>query len=135
MDDADFPDMKAIRDEIGLSQQEMAAYLGVSTRAVQSCEQGWRSLSSSLEKCLLLFWLSHRRGEDLANHHCWEAMQCAPEMRESCFTYMTRQGHMCWFLNSSKCTSQQFREWPEKKEYCRKCAFFIRLFRPRDDEE
>lgn len=35
--------IKQIRKTLGLSQSELATKLGMSTRAVQSWEQGWRT--------------------------------------------------------------------------------------------
>jgi len=128
-----WPDIKAIREEMGLSQQEIAAQLGISVRTVQSCEQGWRSLGVSLEKCLLLMWMSHRHGVQLAQMHCWEVKHCSQEHRERCFTYLARQGFMCWFLTSNACECRQFKDWDEKKAYCRQCAFFQQLFREGDE--
>jgi len=37
-----FADLRRVRGLLGKSQSEMAALLGISTRAVQSYEQGWR---------------------------------------------------------------------------------------------
>ena len=125
----DWPDIKTIREEMGLTQQELAVQLGISRRTVQSCEQGWRSLGVALEKCLLLQWMAYRQGEALTRMRCWEVKQCRSEQREHCFTYLTRQGFMCWFLSSSACDCQQFSQWDDKKAHCRQCAFFQQLFR------
>lgn len=41
-----------VRDQLGLTQKELANRLGVSVRAVQSWEQGWRSPRGPAEKIL-----------------------------------------------------------------------------------
>ena len=57
---ADGIDLKAIRQELGLSQAQFARLLGFSVRAIQSCEQGWRKPGASLERSALLLLMANR---------------------------------------------------------------------------
>jgi len=123
----EFPDIRTIRQEMGLSQRELAQFLGVSPRTVQSCEQGWRSLGVALEKHLLLLLIIYRRGATLQQHPCWETLACADDARAQCLTYKTRQGHLCWFLTGNQCRCRQFSDWNEKKLFCLQCPVLEQL--------
>ena len=120
-------DLKAIRTELGLTQSELAAYLGISVRTVQSCEQGWRCPGAAVHKPLLLLLITHRRGSKLKNFRCWEAKQCAQEHRENCLIYISGQGHLCWFLTGNLCTQRLFRRWEDRLAMCNTCDFFLAL--------
>jgi len=128
----DRPDLKALREELGISQVTLASYLGVSVRTVQSCEQGWRCPGEAVKKALLLLLITHRRREELAQLHCWDYIQCLEGQRERCFIYQSRQGHLCWFLLGNQCAPEPNRGWKEKREMCRRCTFFQTLVRPAD---
>ncbi|HEY3418086.1 MAG TPA: helix-turn-helix transcriptional regulator [Armatimonadota bacterium] len=123
-----WPDVQAIRKELGISQTELASFLGVSPRTVQSYEQGWRTLSPAVEKSLLLLLVMYRRGAQLSEMACWEVKDCRPGLRERCLAYHARQGHMCWFLTGNQCGCQQLHDWVHKKEVCLSCPFFQQLF-------
>ena len=127
MENVPWPNIKAIRKELHLSQSELANILGVSPRTIQSCEQGWRSLGGALEKCLLFVLVVERHGQHLADMHCWEVMQCSPSQRKDCLTYRSQQGGLCWFLTGNRCNQQVMGGWTEKKEVCRHCKFFQQL--------
>ncbi|MHB9024828.1 MAG: helix-turn-helix domain-containing protein [Armatimonadota bacterium] len=128
-----WPDVRAIREELGISQTEMASFLGVSPRTVQSCEQGWRSLSCAVEKSLLLLLMMFRRKAQLNELACWEARGCRLGTREQCLAYISRQGHMCWYITGNFCKCQPMDDWESKKEACKDCSFFKELFR--DDSQ
>ena len=119
-----WPDLKVIRTELGLSQVEMAVYLGMSVRAVQSCEQGWRKMSSSVEKVLLLMLIAHRQNGNLHQMACWDAVCCGAELRERCPVFTTKLGYLCWYLSGNLCKGSRNLNWADKLALCRKCSFF-----------
>ena len=45
-------ELKAIRDRLGLTQAELAAWLYYTVRAVQSWEQGWRGITPRVERMI-----------------------------------------------------------------------------------
>jgi DNA-binding XRE family transcriptional regulator len=120
-------DVKALRSELGLSQTEFAALLAVSPRTIQSTEQGWRRLSSSVERMALLLAIAHRHGAGFGRLACWKTKHCAPECREACPAYWSRQGHLCWFMTGTVCGGRRLRSWEDKKLACARCAFFLQL--------
>jgi len=131
---ADRFDLKAIREELSVSQATLASYLGVSVRTVQSCEQGWRCPGESVKKALLLLLITHRRRAELNGLRCWEHIRCAEDRREQCLIYQSRQGYLCWFLIGNQCVRQPNLGWKEKQQMCRHCTFFQTLTRPADRE-
>ena len=121
------PDLRGMREELGLSQTELADLLGVSARTIQSCEQGWRKLSPALERMALLLLVASRRGRDLDTQVCWKVVKCAPEVRDNCWPYRSGQGHLCWLLTGNMCRGRHVRSWAEKKQLCVECPFWQQL--------
>ena len=121
------PDLRTIRERLGLSQAEFASLLGFSLRAVQSCEQGWRKPSASLQKMGLLLLMADRHGTHFSEICCWKLKNCAPEVRDKCVAYRSRQGHLCWFLTGTLCGGQPLHTWLEKETLCCACPVFRRL--------
>jgi DNA-binding XRE family transcriptional regulator len=119
--------VRRVRDELGLSQSQFADLAGVSSRAIQSCEQGWRKPSSSLERTLLLLLLAHRNGPEFENLDCWDVRDCPAELRDGCLVFWCRQGHVCWLLSGNKCEGRPMRTWSDKKKACGRCDVMRRL--------
>ena len=116
-----------VREELRLSQAGFADLLGVSTRAVQSWEQGWRKPSSALQKSILLALIAWRQGDNFGARMCWEAKDCPQATRERCLAYRGRQGHLCWFMTGNICQGRRLRNWPDKMAFCGECTFFQAL--------
>jgi DNA-binding XRE family transcriptional regulator len=122
-----YVDLKAVREEIGLTQSEFADMICVSARTVQSCEQGWRNPSPGVERSALLLLLAHRHGDALCRHQCWQTMGCSREERESCLAFRAKQGHLCWMLSGNHCQGRRLRSWEDKKGTCLACPFIREL--------
>jgi DNA-binding XRE family transcriptional regulator len=116
-------DVREIRRELGVSQAEFAALVGVSKRSIQSYEQKWRQPSEMVQRALLLIVIARRNGGELTARRCWEHKECAPEVRRQCIAYVTRQGHLCWFLTGTLCEGQRMNTWGAKWDKCLKCDF------------
>jgi DNA-binding XRE family transcriptional regulator len=116
-----------IRHGLGLSQAQLADLMGVSARAVQSWEQGWRHPSPALERSLLLLLMAVRQAESFGSRRCWDTVGCPAEEREKCLAYRSRQGHLCWFLTGNICQGERLRTWSDKKAKCNSCSFFKAL--------
>jgi DNA-binding XRE family transcriptional regulator len=126
-----WPDMRAIREELGMSQSELALTLGISSRTVQSCEQGWRKTGQALEKSLIMLLIVHRNGPRLHEMKCWEMHQCPEEKCSTCLAFKAKQGYICWFLPGIRCGCRLIRGWENKKLAYRQCPFFKQLLEPK----
>ncbi len=127
-------DVVAVREELGLTQSELADLLGVSPRTIQSCEQEWRKPSAALEKALLLHLMIVRRGATFGEEACWDCVKCSPQARQQCPVYTPRLGHLCWMLTGNMCCSRAGRveDWEAKKAVCAECPFFEKLMEVRE---
>ena len=122
--------VREIRAEMGLSQSELAGLAGISSRAIQSYEQEWRQPSEMVERMQLLLLLAHRHGAGLSRCRCWERKKCSPGVRERCIAYVTRQGHLCWFLTGTMCEGRRQKSWSDNMRLCLDCGFMQGLLRP-----
>jgi hypothetical protein len=118
----------ATRSLLGKSQRELAELLGLSLKAVESYEQGWRSVPSNVERMLyyLLFKLNQKAFE--TEVPCWAATSCSEERRGHCVAYVAQEGHFCWFFTGGLCASAKaFGTSGGETRHCYGCAVFIRL--------
>ena len=120
-------DIRAVREELGLSQTGLAERLGVSPRVVQSCEQGWRNPSPGVEKAALLLLMGHRLGIAFGEHYCWVTMGCTESEKAACPVYSSRQGHLCWLMTGNVCQGKPMDNWESKMDHCLRCAYFRKL--------
>jgi len=92
-------DLKTFRHRLGLTQAEMAAPLGVSKRALQSYEQGWRPVPMHVwERVALLLFLQWRRGNRGAVRACWQVRGCSLAARRQCPAARMGAGELCWMV-------------------------------------
>ena len=112
-----------IRRYLGKSQKQLAQLLCVSTKAIQSFEQGWRKISASAER-QLLFLLSLKRQQDNSINPCWKIKKCPVEWRENCSAWEFKAGHFCWFINGTFCQGKSEESWEKKIKKCRDCKVF-----------
>jgi len=115
-----------IRRYLGKTQEEMATLLGVSAKAIQSFEQGWRKVPAYTERQLLFLVYLKRPPAESATP-CWAKRQCAPEVRRNCVAWELRAGNLCWFVNGTACEGKVQDNWKEKMCLCRQCEVFRSL--------
>ncbi len=114
-----------IRAKIGKTQRSLAELLGVSLKAVQSYEQGWRSIPIHVER-QLYFLLINQRGDGQAKRKdCWSLKKC--DRKKECPAWEFQAGHLCWFLSGTLCTCAANKNWKEKMEVCRNCEVLTSL--------
>ncbi len=116
----DRTEFQKIRRVFNKSQREMAQLLGVSVKAVNSYEQGWRNIPHHVER-QSLFLLSLRPEISKGLKNCWKIKSCGKDMREGCPAWGFRAGKMCWFINGTICEGKPQGSWKKKMEMCRKC--------------
>jgi len=117
-------EFSAIRHYLGKSQKKLALLLCVSTKAIQSYEQGWRIIPSSAER-QLLFLLSLKKQSNEGSRPCWEIKKCPDEWRLNCSAWEFKAGHFCWFINGTFCQGRSEENWEKKIEICRQCKVFL----------
>jgi DNA-binding transcriptional regulator YiaG len=92
----------AVRKTMGMTQVEFADVLGVSVRAVQSYEQGWREIPPSTLRHMFAVLASVRR-EQLDEVPCWELTGCDAAARSDCRSHRLGKGLFCWLVAGSGC--------------------------------
>ncbi|HHD63568.1 MAG TPA: XRE family transcriptional regulator [Desulfobulbaceae bacterium] len=113
------------RAKLNKTQKELAILLGVSLKAVQSYEQGWRSVPLHVER-LLYFLLVNRRTEGKSKRkNCWKDKKC--RIKKQCPAWEFQAGHLCWFLSGTRCECTVDKNWKNKMEICRKCEVLSSL--------
>ncbi len=122
-------ELSTIRQHLGETQSQMAQLLGVSLKAIQSFEQGWRSVPAHMERqTLFLMALKSSQGDKAGP--CWEIKRCSKETRQECPVWELQAGHLCWFINGTICQGEVQESWYEKMKLCRRCAVYLNLFQP-----
>ncbi len=113
-------DLPTIRKSLGLSQSEFSKLLGLSIRAVQSYEQGWRPTPPYVQKmAATLLYLNWRKTCKNARP-CWKVNDCDPARRAGCQAYQMRAGDLCWLLGQT-CKHGSGRSADQKLHACRAC--------------
>lgn len=102
MSGAEFAQLRA---SLGKSQRELAELLGLSLKAVESYEQGWRNVPSHVER--LLYFLLFKLNEDdfEAEDPCWTSKNCPDDRRAKCVAYVAKEGRFCWFFTGRLCAT------------------------------
>ena len=107
------------RKKLGKTQKSLAGLLGVSIKAVQSYEQGWRSVPLHIERKLYFLLVNRRRNGTGKRKDCWTLKKC--DCKKECPAWEFQAGHLCWFLNGTLCTCTSGQDGKEKMEVCRHC--------------
>jgi DNA-binding XRE family transcriptional regulator len=90
---------RRIRKQLGVTQAQLAAAMGTSTKAVQSYEQGWRNVPTRVLVQLFVLLAIHRRRQ-VDKVPCWDIKHCSVAEREACPSYTIGDGQLCWFVTA-----------------------------------
>jgi DNA-binding XRE family transcriptional regulator len=124
LDKAEF---SIIRKHLDKTQRQISELLGVSLKAVQSFEQGWRDVPVHVER--QLFFLAAKISRPKTKPKCcWIATRCPQSTRRSCPAWEFRCGDLCWFINGTVCHGQIHSRWETKMKACRQCRVFQSQF-------
>ena len=104
----------------------MAQLLGVSSKAIESFEQGWRDIPVSTER-QVLFLMVLKSSQNKKVKPCWVIKRCPEKSRQNCPAWEFQAGQFCWFINGTSCQGELQENWDEKMEICRQCTVFTRL--------
>jgi DNA-binding XRE family transcriptional regulator len=115
-------DLKSLRRKIGKSQREMSRLLGISLRAVQSYEQGWRTMPPWVQKlAMLMVFLYGQNERPKTARPCWEVLDCARDLRADCDAFQRRVADFCWLVTGHSCHGRELGSWEAKLAECRDC--------------
>ena len=121
-------EFSTIRRYLGKTQSEMAQLLGVSSKAIQSFEQGWRNIPVHAER-QALFLLALKKLQK-KNRPCWVIRKCPGEIKQNCPAWELQVGQLCWFINGTICQGQVQDSWQKKMKICRQCKVFETMLLP-----
>jgi DNA-binding XRE family transcriptional regulator len=117
------------RQYLGKTQSQMAQLLGVSLKAIQSFEQGWRNISVHIER-QVLFLLGSKESPLRKERPCWVIRKCPMEIRQDCPAWEFQVGNLCWFINGTICQGRTQESWQKKMKICRQCRVFQTMMPP-----
>lgn len=113
------------RAKLNKTQKELAALLGVSLKAVQSYEQGWRSVPVHAERQLYFLLVNQRKDSKEKRKYCWREKKC--KLKKTCPAWEFQAGHLCWFLSGTQCSCTSGKNWKDKMDICRNCDILSSL--------
>ena len=119
----DSKEFKKLREKLKKTQKQMAQLLGVSIKAVHSYEQGWRNISTHVER-QMFFLLSRMEGNQKDRMPCWVIKKCPTETKEQCPAWEFQAGKLCWLINGIICCGDACMDWADKMKCCRSCEVF-----------
>jgi transcriptional regulator with XRE-family HTH domain len=127
----DGPEFARLRASLGKSQRELAELLGLSLKAVESYEQGWRNVPAHVER-LLYFLLFKLNEADLESEDpCWKSKNCPEATRAKCVAFVAKEGRFCWFFTGRLCATAKSGEADERG--CYACDVFVRMLAKVDE--
>jgi transcriptional regulator with XRE-family HTH domain len=121
-----------LRSVLGKSQKELAELLGLSLKAVESYEQGWRNVPTHVERILYFLLFKLNEDEIEAEDPCWESSNCPEAARSKCVAYVAKEGRFCWFFTGRLCSSARVSASDSPKSGgvergCYTCSVFTRM--------
>ena len=117
------------RRYLGKTQRQMAQLLGVSFKAIQSFEQGWRNIPVHIER-QVLFLLASKKSPYRKERPCWVVRKCPMEIRQKCPAWEFQVENLCWFINGTICHGRTQESWQKKMKICRRCKVFQTMVPP-----
>jgi DNA-binding XRE family transcriptional regulator len=124
----DCKEFSYFRSKLNKTQEQMAQLLGISQKAIQGYEQGWRKVPVHVER--QLFFLLSRIKENRKNRKsCWITKSCPPERRQQCPAWEFRVGKLCWLINGTICEGKGQKNWYQKMKICRSCEILSPLLK------
>lgn len=119
-------DIRSIRDVLGVSQSKAATLLGVSTKAVQSYEQGFRRVPAHVQRTAALLLYLRWRKQNARHVPCWEVNGCDVGLRPGCPSFQHGAGDLCWMLTGTLCRGAKKSSPATKMAECQKCPVMRR---------
>jgi hypothetical protein len=118
--------IRSVRKALGVSQSKAATLLGVSTKAIQSYEQGARSTPPYVQRTAALLLYTQWRGKHPQHPPCWQVNRCELEVRARCPAFRHQAGDLCWMLTGTVCRGVKKQSSTAKLARCQKCPVMTR---------
>ena len=125
----DKKEFSKIRHRLEKTQRQMAQLMGVSIKAIQSFEQGWRRIPVHTER-QSLFLLALKESHINKGQNCWLVKNCPTERRQCCPAWEFKAGRMCWLINGTICQGKSQKSWRQKMSLCKKCKILQSALSP-----
>ena len=122
-------EFSTIRHHLGKTQSQIAQLLGISIKAVQSFEQGWRKIPVHIER-QILFLLALTKPLHKKVSPCWVIRSCPAKVRQNCPAWQFQARRLCWFINGTICGGKVQESWQKKMTMCRQCKVFQTMVPP-----
>ena len=113
--------LSSVRKALGVSQSRAAKLLGVSTKAIQSYEQGSRSVPAYIQRIAALLLYTRWRKIHGTAAPCWKTTRCPAQVRNQCPAFLQQAGDLCWLVTGTFCHTANTSS-PAKLAGCEKCA-------------
>ena len=117
-----------IREKLSKTQKKIAELLGISLKAVNSYEQGWRKVPSHVERQMFFLFSIHQK-KTHTRKACWQIKKCPSDRKKNCPAWEFRAGKICWFINGTICNGMIQKNWKEKMKICRSCNVLMDLLK------
>jgi DNA-binding XRE family transcriptional regulator len=114
----------AIRRHLEKTQSEIGHLLGISLKAIQSFEQGWRKVPMHIERQLLFVLAQKDANLKGRRKNCWCLKKCPKKSKTNCPAWEFKLGHLCWFVNGNICHGTAQESWEKKMKTCMGCEVF-----------
>ena len=119
-----------IRSYLGKTQLETARLMGVSAKAIQSFEQGWRNITPHIERQVYFLLYQKAVLAEKRPVNCWKVKQCSEYKRQKCPAWGFNCGQLCWFINGTICNGETQDNWQKKMKMCEQCEAFQNILPP-----
>ena len=113
------------RERLGKTQKELAKLLGISLKAVQSYEQGWRTVPLHVERHLFFLIVNQRSNGSKKRSCCWNTKKCTA--KQDCPAWEFQAGQLCWLLSGTLCSGVVDETDQDKMKICRQCEVLTSL--------
>lgn len=121
MRSAKLHNLQSLRQALGVSQSQAARLLGISTKAIQSYEQGVRAVPPYVQRAAALLLFTRWRKQNGTPAPCWEVSECRPSVRCACPAFLQQAGDLCWMLTGTVCRGEKKTSPATKLAQCQKC--------------
>jgi DNA-binding XRE family transcriptional regulator len=93
-------DLQSVRKSLGKTQEEFSQLLGLSIRALQSYEQGWREVPVHVQKLAAMILYLDWRKENGRPEPCWKVRKCSREAKSHCNVNQFKAADVCWMVGT-----------------------------------